>query len=101
MPRSHLDVAGPSGAGASGGAAGEAAAEPAKERDRRGGDGGGVAAAGGCDGLYEAVVVGGSEELVDVLLGDDAGLFGMHGLTSLRCGAGTVTYASCSGLAVR
>ena len=64
----------------------ETAAEPANERDRRGdGAGGrrwGVAAAGGCDGLHEAFVVGGSAEVGDVLLGDDGGVVGMHGWTS-------------------
>ena len=80
MRRSHLEVAGLTVRVRSS----QAAAEPAKERDRRGGDGGGVAAAGGCDGLYEAVVIGGSEKLVDVQLGDDAGLFGMH--AAPRCG---------------
>ena len=62
------------------------AAEPANERDGRGGDGavGGRrgAAAGGCGGLHEAVVVGGSAEVGDVLLGDDEGELGMHGWTS-------------------
>jgi len=64
----------------------EVAAEPANERDWRGGDGaasgGRVAAAGGCGGLDEAVVVGGSAEVGDVLLGDDEGGLGMHGWTS-------------------
>ena len=44
--------------------------------------GGRVAAAGGCGGLREAVVVGGSVEVGDVLLGDDEGELGMHGRTS-------------------
>jgi hypothetical protein len=83
----------------------EAAVESANERDRRGGDGaaggGGVGAAGGCGGLHEAVVVGGSAEVVYVLLSDDEGELGMRGWTSLRCGAGTVMCAGCSGLAVR
>lgn len=63
----------------------ETAAEPADERDRRGDGVGGrrcVAATGGRHGLHEAVVVGGSEEVGDVLLGDDGGLVGMHGWTS-------------------
>ena len=64
----------------------EVPAEPANERDRRGGDGaaggGGLAADGGCGGLLEAVVVGGSAEVGDVLLGDDEGELGMHGWTS-------------------
>jgi hypothetical protein len=64
----------------------ETAAEPANERDRRGdGVGGrrwGVAAAGGRGGMHEAVVVGGSAEVGDVLLGDDEGLLRMHGWTS-------------------
>jgi hypothetical protein len=83
----------------------EAAAEPANEHDRRGGDGvaagGGVAAAGGCGGLHEAVVVGGSAAVGHLLSGDDEGELGMHGWTSLGCGAGTVICAGCSGLAVR
>jgi hypothetical protein len=87
------------------GALSEATAEPANGRDRRGGDGaadgGGVAAAGGCGGLHEAVVVGGTAKVGDVLLGDDEGELWMHGWTSLRCGAGTVICAGCSGLAVR
>ncbi|MBV9000782.1 MAG: hypothetical protein JO304_17095 [Solirubrobacterales bacterium] len=62
------------------------APEPANERDGRGGDGaaggGRVAAAGGCGGPHEAVVVGGSAEVGDVLLGDDEGELGMHGWTS-------------------
>jgi hypothetical protein len=45
---------------------------------------GGVAAAGGSSGLHEAFVVGGSAEVVDVLLGDDDGELGMHGWTSFR-----------------
>jgi hypothetical protein len=59
----------------------EAAAEPANERDRRGGDGaaGGVAAPSAGGGVHEAVVVGGSAEVGDVLLGDDEGELGMHG----------------------
>jgi hypothetical protein len=63
----------------------EAAAQPANEPDRRGGDGaaGGVAVAGGSGGLHEAVVVGGSAEVGDVLLGD-GGELGMHGWTSFR-----------------
>jgi hypothetical protein len=64
----------------------EVAAEPANERDGRGGDGavggGCLAAAGGCGGVHEAVVVGGSAEVADVLLGDDEGELGMHGWTS-------------------
>jgi hypothetical protein len=64
----------------------ETAAEPANECDRRGdGVGGrrwGAAAAGGRGGLDEAVVVGGSAEVVDVLLGDEAGGLRMHGWTS-------------------
>ena len=83
----------------------ETAAEPANERDRRGGDGaaggGGVAAAGGGGGLDEAVVVEGSAEVGDVLLGEDVGESGMHGWTWLGCGAGTVICAGCSGLSVR
>ena len=55
---------------------GAAAGEPAQERDWRGG---GVAAGGG---VYEAVVVGGSVQVGDVLLGGDVGDLGMHGLTS-------------------
>jgi hypothetical protein len=82
----------------------EAAAEPANERDRLTRDGaargGGVAAAGGCGGPHQAVVIGGSAEVGDVWLGDDEGDLGMHGWTSLRCGAGTVICAGCSGLAV-
>jgi hypothetical protein len=61
----------------------EAAAESANERDRRRGDGaaggGGVAAAGGRGDLHEAVVVGGSAEVGDVLFGDDEKELGMHG----------------------
>jgi hypothetical protein len=64
----------------------EPAAEPANERDRRGdGVGGrpwGVAADDGRGGLHEAVVVGGSAEVGDVLLSDDEGEVGMHGWTS-------------------
>jgi hypothetical protein len=62
----------------------KAAAEPANECDRRGGDGraGGVAAAGGSGGLHEAVVVGGSAEVGDLLLGDHEDELGMHGWTS-------------------
>jgi hypothetical protein len=64
----------------------EVAAEAARERDWRGGDGAaggrGVAAASGCGGLHEAVVVGGSAEVGDVLFGDEEGLLGMHGWTS-------------------
>ncbi|MBV8989658.1 MAG: hypothetical protein JO372_13960 [Solirubrobacterales bacterium] len=62
---------------------GEAAAEPANERDRRGDDGaaggGGLTPAAGCGSLHEAVVVGGTAEVGDVLLGDDEGELGMHG----------------------
>jgi hypothetical protein len=84
----------------------QAAAEPAQERDWRGGGvagcGDGVAAGGGGGGLHEAVVVGGSAEVGEVLLGDDAPEMGMHGWTSFSgCGAGTVICAGCSGLAVR
>jgi hypothetical protein len=64
----------------------EVAEESANERDGRGGDGaaggGRVAAAGGCGGVHEAVVVGGSAEIGAVLLGDDEGVLGMHGWTS-------------------
>ncbi|MBV9005634.1 MAG: hypothetical protein JO181_13320 [Solirubrobacterales bacterium] len=64
----------------------QVAAEPANERDGRGGGGaaggGRAAAASGCGGLHEAVVVGGSAEVGDVLLGDDEGELGMHGWTS-------------------
>jgi hypothetical protein len=64
----------------------EAAEEPANERDGRGDGVGGrrgrVAAAGGCGGLHEAAVVGGSAEIGDVLSGDDEGLLRMHGWTS-------------------
>jgi hypothetical protein len=61
----------------------QAASEPAQERDWRGGGvagcGAGVAAGGG---VHEAVVVGGSAEVGDVLLGDDEGELGMDGSTS-------------------
>jgi hypothetical protein len=64
----------------------EVTAESANERDRRGGDGaaggGGVAAAVGRGGLREAVLVDGSAEVGNVLLGDDEGELGMHGWTS-------------------
>jgi hypothetical protein len=57
----------------------QAAAKPAQERDWRGGGvagcGAGVAAGGG---LHEAVVVGGSVQVGDVLSGDEVEL-GMHG----------------------
>jgi hypothetical protein len=39
-------------------------------------------AAGGGGGVHEAVVVGGSVQVGDVLLGGDEGELGMHGLTS-------------------
>jgi hypothetical protein len=56
------------------------AAEPPQERDWRGGGvagrGDGVAAGGG---VHEAVVVGGSVQVGDVLLGGDEGELGMHG----------------------
>jgi len=52
------------------------AAEPAQERDWRGGGvagcGDGVAAGGGGGGVHEAVVVGGSVQVGDALLGDEA-----------------------------
>jgi hypothetical protein len=51
--------------------------------------------------VHEAVVVGGSAEVGGVLVGEDEGELGMHGWTSLGCGAGTVICAGCSGLAVR
>jgi hypothetical protein len=67
----------------------QAAAEPVQERDWRGGGvagcGDGVAAGGGGGGgggVHEAVVVGGSVQVGDVLLGDDEGELGMHGWTS-------------------
>jgi hypothetical protein len=69
----------------------QASAEPAQERDWRGGGvagcGGGLAAVGGGGGgggcgVHEAVVVGGSEKVGHVLLGDDEGELGMHGWTS-------------------
>jgi hypothetical protein len=64
----------------------ETAEESANERGGRGGDGaaggGRVAAAGGYGGVSEAVVVGGSAEIGDVLLGDDECLLRMHGWTS-------------------
>jgi hypothetical protein len=70
----------------------QAAAEPVQERDWHGGGvagcgdgvagcGDGVAAGGG---VHEAVVVGGSVQVGDVLLGDDEGELGMHGWTSFR-----------------
>jgi len=91
---------------ASNGCLSQAPAEPVHERGWRGGGvagcGDGAAAGGGGGGVHEAVVVGGSVQVGDVLLGDDEGLLGMHGWTSLRgCGAGTVIRAGCSGLAVR
>jgi hypothetical protein len=61
----------------------QAAAEPVQERDWRGGGvagcGDGVAAGGGGGGVHEAVVVGGSVQVGDVLLGGDEGELGMHG----------------------
>lgn len=64
----------------------QAAAEPVQERDWRGGGvagcGDGVAADGGGGGVYEAVVVGGSVQVGDVLLGEDVGELGMYGWTS-------------------
>jgi hypothetical protein len=63
----------------------QAAAEPAQERDWCGGGvsagGGVVAAVGDGGGAHEAVVVGGSVQVGDVLLGDDEGELGMHGWT--------------------
>jgi hypothetical protein len=82
----------------------QAAAEPVQERDWRGGGGGVAGCVGGVSGgggVHEAVVVGGSVEVGDVLLGDDEGELGMHGCLVLGCGAGTVIRAGCSGLAVR
>jgi hypothetical protein len=38
-----------------------------------------VAAGGGGDGVHEAVVVGGSVQVGDLLLGGDEGELGMHG----------------------
>jgi hypothetical protein len=38
-----------------------------------------VAAGGGGGGVHEAVVVGGSAQVGDVLLGGDEGELGMHG----------------------
>jgi hypothetical protein len=66
-----------------------AAAEPMQERDWRGGGGvagcGDVVAAGGGGGdVHEAVVVGGSVQVGDVLSGDDEGDLRMHGWTSFR-----------------
>jgi hypothetical protein len=56
---------------------GQAAAEPVQERDWGGGGvagcGDGVAAGGGGGGVHEAVVVGGSVQVGDVLLGDEEG----------------------------
>jgi hypothetical protein len=49
---------------------------------RRGGEAGcadSVAAGGGGGGVHEAVVVGGSVQVGDVLLGGDEGESGMHG----------------------
>jgi hypothetical protein len=64
------------------------AAEPAQERDWRGGDAaaGGRASLrlGGSGGVPEAVAVGGSVEVGDVLLGENDGESGMHGWTSFR-----------------
>jgi hypothetical protein len=61
----------------------QAASEPAQERDWRGGGvpvcGAGVAAGGGGGGVHEAVVVGGSAEVGDALLGDNEDDLGMHG----------------------
>ena len=68
----------------------QAAAEPAQERDWRGGGvarcgdgvagcGDGVAAGGAGGGVHEAVVVGGSVQVGDALLGGDEGELGMHG----------------------
>jgi hypothetical protein len=61
----------------------QAAAEPAQERDWRGGGVAGcrdgVAAGGAGGGVHEAVVVGGSVQVGDVLLGGDEGELGMHG----------------------
>jgi hypothetical protein len=56
----------------------QTAAEPANERGRRGG----VAAAGAGGSPCEALVVGGSAEVGDVLLGEVGGELGMHGWTS-------------------
>jgi glutaredoxin 3 len=59
----------------------QAVAEPAQERDWRGGVAGcaeGVAAGGGGGGVPEAVAVGGSAQVGEVLLGDEVEL-GMHG----------------------
>jgi hypothetical protein len=60
------------------------AAEPMQEPDWRGGGGvagcgGGVATGGGGGVVHEAVVVGGSVQVGDVLLGGDEGESGMHG----------------------
>ena len=61
----------------------QVASEPAEERDWRGsgvaGCGAGVAAGGAGGGVHEAVVVGGSVQVADVLLGGDEDELGMHG----------------------
>jgi hypothetical protein len=59
-----------------------AAAEPPQQRDWSGGVAGcgdGVAADGGGGGVHEAVVVGGSVQVGDVLFGGDEDESGMHG----------------------
>jgi hypothetical protein len=80
----------------------QAAAKPAQEGDWRGngmaGCGDGVAAGGG---VPEAVVVGGSVQVGDVLFGENVDGLKMHVWTSCRGGAGTVIRTGCGRLAVR
>jgi hypothetical protein len=63
----------------------QATSEPAQERDWHGGGGDGagcgasVAAGGAGGGVHEAVVVGGSVHVGDVLLRGDEDELGMHG----------------------
>jgi hypothetical protein len=61
----------------------QSAPEPVEERDWRGGGvagcGAGGAASGSGGGVHEAVMVGGSVPVGDLLLGDDGGDLGMHG----------------------
>jgi len=73
---------------ASNGCLSQAPAEPVHERGWRGGGvagcGDGVAARGGGGGVHEAVVVGGSVQVGDLLLGDAEGDLVMHGCPSFR-----------------
>jgi hypothetical protein len=51
--------------------------------------------------VHEAVLVGGSVEVGDVLFGEDDGESGVHGWTSFRGGARTVLCTGCSRVADR